>query len=494
MSRWINTFEVHPFNTSLKNLKDTVNAIDEKIISDQTVIDEVIRLKELLIYINKYIILINPKISMSNPQGNLNQVNNNFTQTYNEIRAYNSNKNIGHLHNANNNLDTALSNLKVFNISLPTFNHQSIYSMLSTYEKTLDESLSQIDLPSVILSSKQIKNLKKVLIDGDSETQSIEKEINISVNNIRIKSNELLEFYNNTLNDNDVENTTKELISKAKITVLEETKTIHEKYIEFSTKIDELDKFYVKVFGSEDEDGHRIGGLEKELELRIESLEKFKIEQEKTFELELSSKMKKVLDYEKEQQLNNKNLYEQIEHLLPGATSAGLSKAYQDMKETFREPIKNWNKVFIGSIFIMFISTFLSFLNIGVEEDGIYTLFSFVKIDGIESTINSMLFKLPLYAPLIWLAIFSSKRRSENQRLEQEYAHKEALSKSYVSYKMQIDELNQTDNELLKKLLDSSISTVSYNASESLDKKHDAGTPAQEAVKLFVDQVKKLNK
>ena len=109
-----------------------------------------------------------------------------------------------------------------------------------------------------------------------------------------------------------------------------------------------------------------------------------------------------------------------------------------------------------------------------------------------ESTLNSLLFKLPLYAPLVWLAIYASKRRSENQRLQQEYAHKEALAKSYVSYKMQIDELKQEDKKLLEKLLDSSIDTVAHNASESLDKKHGDSTPIQETIKMFVEQVVKL--
>ena len=87
---------------------------------------------------------------------------------------------------------------------------------------------------------------------------------------------------------------------------------------------------------------------------------------------------------------------------------------------------------------------------------------------------------------------FASKRRSENQRLQQEYAHKEAVAKSYIGYKEQIDELGEDDKVLLKKLLDSSINTVSYNASESLDKKHGDATPAQETIKMFVDNVTKI--
>lgn len=69
---------------------------------------------------------------------------------------------------------------------------------------------------------------------------------------------------------------------------------------------------------------------------------------------------------------------------------------------------------------------------------------------------------------------------------------KKHWQQSYISYKRQIDELNQEDKKLLEKLLDSSINTVSHNASESLDKKHGDSTPVQETIKMFVEQVLKL--
>ena len=72
---------------------------------------------------------------------------------------------------------------------------------------------------------------------------------------------------------------------------------------------------------------------------------------------------------------------------------------------------------------------------------------------------------------MIWVAVYASKRRSENQRLEQEYAHKEALARSYISYKKQISELGKEDNVLLEKLILEAINAISYNASKTLDKK-----------------------
>ena len=118
--------------------------------------------------------------------------------------------------------------------------------------------------------------------------------------------------------------------------------------------------------------------------------------------------------------------------------------------------------------------------------------FSLEDIKAIEDIGKDFFKTLPIIAPLIWLAIFASSRRSENQRLEQEYAHKEALAKSYSSYKKQIDGLKDEDQSLLIKLLDNAIETISKNASETLDKKHGDGTPFQSIVKTLTEEIKKL--
>ncbi len=123
------------------------------------------------------------------------------------------------------------------------------------------------------------------------------------------------------------------------------------------------------------------------------------------------------------------------------------------------------------------------------------TIFSFLSLkdlDTIEDIGKSIFHSLPISIPLVWLAIYSSKRRSENQRLEQEYAHKEALAKSYISYKRQIEELKSEDTSLLMRLLDTAIQTISYNASQSLDKKHGDGTILNEILSNVKNNNKKL--
>lgn len=63
-----------------------------------------------------------------------------------------------------------------------------------------------------------------------------------------------------------------------------------------------------------------------------------------------------------------------------------------------------------------------------------------------------------------------SNRRKELARLYQEYAHKVAVTSSYASYKDQIQNLNEENQELLIKLMSSAIDIISKNPSDFMDK------------------------
>ena len=498
MSRWTTPYESHTIHSSLENVQDKIESIEISNISDKSILIEIARLKKVIEYIDKYLKLIDPDINITSLVSNLNTLNQYIANTQGEINNFISGNNITYLHRANNNIDNGLSTLKAFHTLLPKVSGQGIYSMLKKYNETLEDAFSEIDLDSTLNASKNIRNLQKELIDGTEEQESIKSRIDFVVKDTEEKYDKLLEFYNNSLNDIDYDNTTKELIEKAKERIDKDTKEAHDKIIEVSTKVDNLDKFYVKIFGTLNDDNERVEGLKDELEKRLKTLNNFEeeqeriyketlkqrlkelseyeIEQQKNHEEILEQKLREITNYEREQQIHNKNLFEQIESLLPHATSAGLAKAYEVEREKFKLPIIIWNSVFIGSLIIMFLTSY----------------FSLENIQGIEDIGKHFFKTLPIIAPLIWLAIFASSRRSENQRLEQEYAHKEALAKSYSSYKKQIDGLKEEDQSLVIKLLDNAIETISKNASETLDKKHGDGTPLQSIVKTFTEEIKNL--
>ncbi len=471
MSRWVDEFNNHAFQISWKDLKDKLE-VAEVGEASATDIEELARLKKAIAFLDGAIESIDPELIQI---ASLNSFHQQASACRDQIKNYNSNKNITHIRNANDSADNLLAYVRPYLI-YPDKIKKSLLSAVRAYTKEMDKHLGHIaDTEGEYSKAKEyrvaIEEYYNVLFEDENE--SIKAQIAYLLEQSEEKYDKLNAFYNETLIDEDSVST-KTSIEEAKKDILRDTEEANTKLVSVSGKIEELDKFYVKVFGSPSEDGPRIGGLANEIEERIEALEEFKVEQEKTYTTELNTRLESLKEYEQEQQLHNKNLFAQIESLLPGATSAGLAQAYQDMRKSFEEPVKNWNYVFMGAMTIMMVGAFAT-LN---------------DVTTLEGTFKHLLHYLPLYVPTVWLAVYASKRRSENKRLEQEYAHKEAMAKSYASYKKQIEELKQEDKILLVKLIESSITTIAHNASESLDKKHGDNTPTVEVLKSILDAVK----
>ena len=227
-----------------------------------------------------------------------------------------------------------------------------------------------------------------------------------------------------------------------------------------------LEQFYDKIFGKDDENGNKAGGLKQEIEQRRKDLEEFKQKQQKRYD----------------------ELNKQIENLLPGATSAGLSSAYNEMRNQFSKSAK-WYAGGFYALLCILLTTVLCTRNIILVDT--------IPLDkGIWISILVLLgnfaVKMPFIIPALWLVIFMSRRRSEAERLSQEYVHKEVLAKSYDSYKQQIEKLSKEDQkELLPVLMEGMIRAISLNPAETLDKKHQSDSPISEVLKdnKFIDSI-----
>jgi len=486
MSKWVEKFESHTFHKSLSNLIAILEGIDIKSITNDEALTELARLKKVVNYIEKYIKIIDPDINILAIDTALNNINTSIARTLSELNNFIANKDIVHIQNANSYIDKFLTYLQQLNTVLPKITAKAISSMLKEYSDTLNESLTEINLEITKENSNKILKLKEKLLDGDDNINS--KVIDM-FDDMEEKYKQFIDYHDELLigtnneysKKEEIENTKHEIeenLVEVKNTIEIKVEEVEEKLLNTSNKIADLNRFYIKIYGELNDGTERIGGLEKELETRITTLDNFEQEQQKIHKETLSKKLSDILDYEKEQQLHSKNLFEQIESLLPSATSAGLAKAYADERNNFKYPIILWNLVFV--IALLAVSS-LSY-------------FSMNEVESVNDLSKSLLHTLPITAPLIWLALYSTKRRNENQRLEQEYAHKEALAKSYSSYKQQIIDLKQEDQELLVKLLNSTIDTISDNASKTLDKKHGDKTPAGNLIKDGFDEIKSLIK
>ncbi|HDR1535593.1 TPA: hypothetical protein QB471_001291, partial [Pasteurella multocida] len=382
---------------------------------------------------------------------------------------------------------------------------KSLQNALSEYAKTVSEhSLSYLDeLKSCIQEGKEIKeDIQKILDDLSVKEKRIdayheslfkedgfEDELNKLATELTDKSSQVEELYNDIFKKEGI----KERITLYLADADTDKKSISSLKKSSSEMIDELKEFHTVILGEENEEGEREGGLKNEINIRRKELDDFKIMQQERYK-----------------ELNN-----QIESLLPGATSAGLAKAYSEMKKSFSRAVITYGCLFYVSLAFLlaiicavyYIPVYFGFpeLSLGYVISNLPKLTA-LAVDGTTEAVNltgniamntsepsvssqifiilkSLVFKLSFILPALWLVLFVSKRRNEARRLEQEYAHKEALAKSYDSYKQQIEKLKQEDQDkLLSMLMENMLKAIALNPAETLDKNHKDPMPIEEVM------------
>lgn len=167
----------------------------------------------------------------------------------------------------------------------------------------------------------------------------------------------------------------------------------------------------------------------------------------------------------------SEKLQSQVEGTLAGATNVELAKAFEKQKKSYSAPKIVWTIAFTICVAgMMCMASYIVFIDLGSSEN----------IKGYAYALK-LLERLPLFGPLIWFAMFASKQQSQSKRLEEEYAFKEAITKTYVGHKRQIDKLKDSDakDELVAKLASSTIEAIAFNPSSTLEKQaHNENTPA----------------
>lgn len=479
MSRWTEAFNAHAFQATWQNLKA---ALDATVVDDESVttsVIEIARLKKVTAYLDEIILGIDPELV---PPGTWDNSNAQAEPCYQQIMQYTNNRNIAHIRQANAHADNLLTYLRPYMVS-PRSVGSALQRAVKTYAKTIDEygtSLSENSNGLLTVMNEHITKSKKLLEsieetkakvdqfdvelfgDGDANV-GIQSAVNKQVSEFEKKYDELVQYYNETLVGSPTEISTKKEVSQAKESVLSDRAEIGELLDNVSYEVDELGKFYVRIFGKTNaEDGRKEGGLAGELDERI----------------------KAITEFESKQKIKYQALNAQIETLLPGATSAGLASAYHDMKLSFNDSIRNSSRLFFASIGMLMLGSIA--LSIQSIE---WPHITFLPIGELDSVLKGLLYKAPFYGPALWLAFYASKRRSEYQRLQQEYAHKEALAKSYDSYKKQIEALGDDNQEMQRAFILKAIDAIAYNASNTLDKKHGDKMPTHDMLDKLVEGV-----
>jgi hypothetical protein len=482
MSRWIELFENHAFQVTWKEIQDIT---EEVVVDDGTVttsVEEVARLNKVITFVNGLLESCDPELIPISTWDNFHSQSNACLQ---QIKSYQSNRNIAHITNANNNLDNLLTYIRPYQVVAGKAAQSASASFLA-YTKIINKNLNSFqekankvlteinnfkdsasnNAEETEVSKEKIKGLELSYFD-DSEEESLSSRV-IQLETVLEENYEKIQVYKTKLIDGDSgsESIASE-IESAHEAASSQSENITILLNEIKSKLSDFKSFHTVVFGDKNDEGDFEGGLKSEISAREKHLEQFKNQQEVKY----------------------KALNDEIESLLPGATSAGLASAYYDLKVSFDKPIKNYSLLFYCSISFLMLTAFIS-----VTQEMGWFYIKFVDVTDLTKLFSSVLHKLPLIIPVLWLTLFASKRRSETLRLQQEYAHKEAIAKSYQNFKAQIDALAKPEPELMNKLLHSAIDAVSKNASDTLDKKHGDKTPIHEGVDGLVSSMEKLKK
>ena len=288
---------------------------------------------------------------------------------------------------------------------------------------------------------KDIEMLKKQLIEGDDTIYSFEE--------IEEYKNKIAELHDFILSEDENGETIEDQLNSFKETAEKESKEI----LDLKNQIA---KYKDQLYGSEDENGKRIPGLTNKID-----------------------SMQKQLAQNIEANENKQPaLLTKIEELLQGASTVALANAFKEHKEEFDKPNKLWQNVFIWTLIALMGFTLISFFAAKAELKDMWKI---------------TLGNLPFIGAGVWLAIFASKQRSQNIRLQQEYAYKEDVAKLYYGLKNEIEQLDNTElgQRLNESVIQILVETVSYNPSKTLDNRsHNDKGPILEALKSISEAVK----
>lgn len=484
MNRWIVNFQNHPFQKPWKDLIESTENIslqDETIATD---VQELARLKKVIAYIDELLEAADPELLPANLLGSFQDQT---MQALDQVNQYNSNKNIGHLTNANNNLDNLLTYIRPYvapGKGAPQAATKAFKAYSDTVNQQIDELRSKVSvtvtetqqnksdseqiLKDIKKSQEKIQKLEKDFLTGGESEKSLQERMLGLLNDAQGWHTKISDFHKRLTSGNEQESALSLQIEEAKKTSIKNAEATASALKSSEDLIANLEEFYIRIFGEEDDTGKVQGGLKKELADKLLEIDDFKKKQTETYDA----------------------LIKEIESLLPGATSAGLATAYHDLKESFEAPIKTYTHMFYWSLSGIFICALILI----THKIGGTPFIEFVDVSDPMKIFNNLMYKLPILLPLLWLAIFASKRRSEDRRLQQEYAHKEAIAKSYQSFKKQIEALGAKDDDLTRRLLETAILAIAFNASTTLDKKHGDKFPLQEAVENLAKSANPLKK
>lgn len=351
-----------------------------------------------------------------------------------------------------------------------------------TVAKLLQEELDKIranqqKLEEACNETFTVKNKIDACLEAiteiESKLESDEDGISVYDRILELTSKESIE---------EIENSKQEILDKYN-ELFEADESDESRIDQLSLKIKEIEEKYSEIFEDQNDDGEN---LFEEMELKIKKLgelwDEYFIEDEegrtkselidsrlkeinqfhlKIFGDELSEKVS--LDQELNDRLKNlKDIEKRAKDILDDSSEAGLAGGFVTKRKE-----ANWVRL-ISLVVLISAIAFLFIFNYNFLE----------KKDFEDIKWGTILFKLSINAPIIWIATIANTNMNKFSRLEQDYSHKEALAKSYERYGSEIQQLELLGvdgaENLKVKLLETNLDAFRVNpASYANDSKKD---------------------
>ena len=351
-------------------------------------------------------------------------------------------------------------------------------------------------LESIKKDCEEAKQLETLVSSAKEKNATFnEQEISISqsLESISIKISEIEDVYEDLEDLSDKVNALNANFTKGTETY-NKIITLHQDAVKRRNDISSLHREVLGYTETDEETGKEtyIEGLKDELEASYDDV-KAKL---KNTDAELV-KLKNTKEEQYKAFINDwKSQYEStkkdIERLLPGALTAGLSSAYATKKRVERQESSDYAKTFrnaiIGLVLISSIPIVCSIL---------LMVFKNLTLDEIMSKLPTMsLALLPLYAPVLWVAYSADKKLKLSKRLIEEYTHKEVVSKTYYGLSNQLVNVKEKDksNELRDKLLYNLITVNSENPGKLITDYENSNNPIMDFLSNSAKFAKNLDK
>lgn len=314
----------------------------------------------------------------------------------------------------NNSFATAVSNIE---------NFYTNYGDFATKQEEIDEILDDVKD-----SQEKINNAYSEIYDIDDRSIALKDSSSI-LNNLRQANNDAVKIrktYINFYGQKDSEgNQTQGIVSKLESACSE--------IEESEDKINELKDFYDEVFNGITDDNDPKNNKKPWVDF-------------------LDEKKEYVNNMIEQGENDFKNLKNKINSLLPGATSAGLARAYMRQRRITEKKVEKWNRIFNWAI-VTFAVAFLFYFILAIY------LNTFGFVDFFKS--------LPLWVFSGFFIYYSTQQISEYKKTADEYRHKEALASSYIGFERLI--LESGNIELRDKLLEIATDAIGVNPSDRIN-------------------------